>query len=361
MVRMPSPEQQARFFTNLQLLLTEGKFVSTYKFALLIALVRWAIENPDYDENEPLNVAELAPHFAELYWPQVMPFASGRKQRPLDASASAEREWDGVLVQNQVGPVLNVFKAIATEQQEGREDLLSLPVVKRRDLLAKVQASIATEPLWKLHTIAGREMQFLYRRGDGKRWIRFEPGIVACLVNFALLVEDAVRSAWLRFVLRCNPLVLGAACQVEEFLFPAGRNGLVAWRDALLDVSGPRCFYCEREIQSDPDVDHFLPWSRYPRDLGHNFVLAHADCNQRKKNHLASCDHLERWHRRNDDLGPQLVQRFEASRLPHDWLTLRRVASSLYHMAANANASVWQAGNKLVPLSAEWRRILGCA
>ena len=27
-------------------------------------------------------------------------------------------------------------------------------------------------------------------------------------------------------------------------------------------------------------VDHFIAWSRYPVDLGHNLVLAHNGCNE---------------------------------------------------------------------------------
>ncbi|MDE2294331.1 MAG: hypothetical protein KGL36_02620 [Gammaproteobacteria bacterium] len=37
-------------------------------------------------------------------------------------------------------------------------------------------------------------------------------------------------------------------------------------------------------------IDHFVPWSRYPRDLAHDLVLA-AEA------------HLERWMRRNADHG----------------------------------------------------------
>ena len=29
-------------------------------------------------------------------------------------------------------------------------------------------------------------------------------------------------------------------------------------------------------------IDHFIPWPRYPIDLGHNFVLAHAGCSSAK-------------------------------------------------------------------------------
>ena len=34
-------------------------------------------------------------------------------------------------------------------------------------------------------------------------------------------------------------------------------------------------------------VDHFISWSRYTTDLGHNFVLAHPGCNSQKSDYLA--------------------------------------------------------------------------
>jgi hypothetical protein len=363
---MPSPEQQARFFTNLQLLLTEGEFVSTYKFALLIALVRWAVENPDHDEAQPLDVAELAPHFVELYWPQVQPFRVAGIQRevaPTQTSPGppADSLWEGVLVQERGGQVLKVLKLILAEQQRGHTRIDDLPVISSARLRNQIKQTIREMPLWRLHAVGGEELRFLYR-GDGDHWLYFEPGIVACLASFALLVENIVRSAWLRFVLGCNPNLLGAASQIEAFLFPSGRAGLAVWRPVLEEVHGSRCFYCEQTITRDADVDHFLPWSRYPRDLGHNFVLAHAACNQRKKDHLASCDHLASWCKRNETHTELFARRFDDAGLPHSWPTLKRVASTLYHNAATAKASVWHVGNKeLVPLTDEWRRILGCA
>ncbi len=47
------------------------------------------------------------------------------------------------------------------------------------------------------------------------------------------------------------------------------------------------------------NVDHFVPWARYPVDLGHNFVLAHSTCNSSKSDHVASAEYLEKWVDRN--------------------------------------------------------------
>ena len=42
-------------------------------------------------------------------------------------------------------------------------------------------------------------------------------------------------------------------------------------------------------------MDHFVPWSRYPWDVGHNFVLADQKCNSSKSDLLPARDHLEHW------------------------------------------------------------------
>lgn len=367
MTSSPSHEQQATFFAKLQYLLTEGEFVSTYKYALLIALSRWAVEHSDHDESLPLHVSALAEHFLALYWPQARPFRespSGSELRVAEPAPhygmAGDRLWDSILVQDRGGQRPRILKKILTEHELGHGQMRSLPEVRRRRLLSAVAETIRTMPLWKLHSINGDErFRFLYRQGADNNQIQFEPGMVACLAAFAPLIEHIVRAAWLQFVLRCNKPMLGSIAQVEDFLFPDGRSGLSAWRPILSRFQGDRCFYCDAVMRHEGDVDHFLPWARYPRDLGHNFVLAHPKCNADKSDHLASVEHLERWCRRNEESGSAMVQAFDAARLPHDWPTLRRVAGSLYRIAANANARVWHRGKEFAPLSGGWQRLLG--
>ena len=66
------------------------------------------------------------------------------------------------------------------------------------------------------------------------------------------------------------------------------RSSLDVYKNILIDVQERRCFYCREDLHRGMDVDHFIPWSRYPVDLGHNFVLAHPACNNSKSDHLAA-------------------------------------------------------------------------
>lgn len=126
----------------------------------------------------------------------------------------------------------------------------------------------------------------------------------------------------------------------------------------MLEVQRERCFYCAGRIRGDVQVDHFLPWSLYARDLGHDFVLAHAGCNRAKRDHLASCEHLERWCRRNREDAARLTGAFDAAGLPHDLAAVRGAASSFYGIAAATGSPVWRRGRELVSLDDGWRILL---
>jgi hypothetical protein len=354
---------EGQFLRRLQQLLTEGEFVSSYKFALLLSLVRWALEHADHDEAQSLRVLALAPHFLDLYWPHVEPFSSASHAPAIAAEPSigyGDWAWHGVLVQDRGQQVPRVFKLIRTQRDQGCQRWQQLPPADRDQLLREVARLIQEMPLWKLHTLRDRDdpLRFLYRRGARSDELQFERGAIAFLVEFAPLIEDAVRAAWLRFVLRCNPRVLAAAANLDGFLFPSSRASLDVWRPVLRDLQHDDCFYCGERIGSDGAVDHFLPWSRYARDLGHNFVLAHGRCNAAKRDHLAATDHLARWCRRNREHGSVMAQRFAAANLPHDWPVLWQVARSLYRTASACDGRVWVEQTRLVVLSHEWQTIL---
>lgn len=100
----------------------------------------------------------------------------------------------------------------------------------------------------------------------------------------------------------------------REGLDPAGRASLASARRSAPDAYGrlvgevtwklvemplPRlqrfgqaedrsCFYCAGHLRDAGEVDHFLPWARHPDDGSHNLVVAHAGCNNRKRDFLAA-------------------------------------------------------------------------
>jgi hypothetical protein len=110
----------------------------------------------------------------------------------------------------------------------------------------------------------------------------------------------------------------------------------------LRDLQKGACFYCGNAIRGEGGaVDHFIPWSRYPLDLGHNFVLAHAACNGDKRDMLAAVGHLERWFERNDIEEKALVEVFNAARFPFDADASSSIALWAYENAERAQAQLW--------------------
>src|SRR5713226_8184611 len=66
---IPDPEEQLQFLFKVQRLLSEGLFVSTYKYALLLALADLAVERgDDTTESLSLDTRDLAEQFIGLYW-----------------------------------------------------------------------------------------------------------------------------------------------------------------------------------------------------------------------------------------------------------------------------------------------------
>ena len=217
---------------------------------------------------------------------------------------------------------------------------------------------VTTMPLWRLQVIGRQTHEFLYSRSTRRGYICLKPGVPANLRRFHGLVIRLAQSEWLRFVQETNQSLLGPTVDLASFLFGTNRRGLSRLRDGLKDLQSGRCFYCARTITDGGDVDHFIAWSRYPRDLVHNFVLAHATCNAHKRDRLASETHLERWVRRSETDRVALTELGDEAGFVGDWPTSQRVAQWSYGHAKSLDAQVWVARDDLEPLGGRWKELL---
>ena len=126
-----------------------------------------------------------------------------------------------------------------------------------------------------------------------------------------------------------------------------------------MEIQRGACFYCDRRISTAGHVDHFVPWVRYQRDLGHNFVLAHDKCNGRKGDLLAGVPWLDRWLERNASRRAELDRMFAEVRVLHDAETSTHVAAWSYEQVERAGGLVWAGGDRFEHLGAEWRARFG--
>ncbi len=225
-------------------------------------------------------------------------------------------------------------------------------------LVRQVDRVIRVMPLWKLQTVGRQSFDFLYQNRMTGNAIELRPGVAFCLRRFYPLVNDLVRGAWARYVRENNQPILATAADLSEFLFGSERANLASARTLLKDSQEGKCFYCARPLSGVTHIDHFIPWSRYPADLGHNFVLAHCSCNLSKGDKLAASEHLNGWVERNRLQRTFLAEEFDRRKIIHNLDASEKVASWSYSQAAGAGALAWLRGDLLVHVEPSWLEIL---
>ncbi len=321
---IPSAEYQLGFLSKLQRLFAEGDFTATYKYALLISMADLAIEVSD----DRLTHQALAAKFIELYWQQSAPYGTGRGE-------------PAVLVQNTGDQAAVVSAIVSFRNAQPSATVQSAPnLTGYRELIMKVAQTVSAQPVNYLQNLGGVTDPFLYERERGA--IVLKPGVAYCLRRFQPLVQQLARSHWVAHIKgnKRNVPILGDQDDLEQFLFETPRQALTIIGSGLRRLTNSRCFYCAGSVQ-EAEVDHFIPFAAYPRDLAHNFVLAHKKCNGSKSNALAARSHLERWVQFIDDHDADLTEIGEEAGRIADASTSRSVARWGYSNAAQAGARAW--------------------
>jgi len=341
---MPTPEFQIQFLTNLQRLLSEGSFVSTYKYALLMSLADIAIEKGN-DNNQPLQISTniIAEKFIEYYWRQSTPFLG-------------EAEDLTILRQN-TGRQAGIIRVLNDSRLKHQGSLVSARLDSKswKQLIATVDGFVRTMPLWKLQTVGGQNLEFLYDNIGKGSAISLKPGVTYCLRKHYSMVADLVKGAWARYVRRFNLDLLGEQADLSEFLFGSERADLSVVVPVLREVQHGDCFYCQRPLKGEiAHVDHFIPWSRYPVDLGHNFVLAHGSCNGKKSDRLAAANHLDRWVTNQLSLGKDLAAEFQSRGVVNDLQSSIQIASWAYRQTFDCRGLTWVRADELQELPESW-------
>jgi hypothetical protein len=347
----PSAEEQVHFLLNIGRLLQDGGFVATYKHALLLSIADICVENgDDTGAKFRINIDELADKYILYYWRQAIPY------QPLGTA-------EGAILKQNTGKQALVITLIEKAGRESGNSITRLKVdaPRYRILRKKVARTIRKMPLWKLQTIGRKNLEFLYPHAHQQsQSIELKEGVCFCFRLFHGLIHELVRGAWLRFVrsIKENQSLLGTASDISDFMFGSSRAQLEVCRPILADYQNGQCFYCVKALQDRIEVDHFIPWSRYPVDFGHNFVLSHQTCNAQKGDRLAAEVHLERWWRRSVEHGAELTDRFQEKNIVHDLEASRRITLWAYEQAEHAHSDVWSQARTLVELSPAWRSLL---
>jgi 5-methylcytosine-specific restriction endonuclease McrA len=206
-------------------------------------------------------------------------------------------------------------------------------------LLSAVTATVKLQPVQYIQNLGGDKNAFLFEAG--KDCVTLLPGIGYCLRRFQPLVQQLARSNWVDHIRgnKRNLPLLGKEDDLESFLFETPRQALTTISTGLRKIKS-KCHYCGGTVK-EADVDHFIPHSMYPRDLMHNFVLAHPSCNRSKSNTLAAKQHLVRWLEFIDTHDNKLKEIGSEAGINADAPTTLAVARWGYSNALSGGGQAW--------------------
>jgi 5-methylcytosine-specific restriction endonuclease McrA len=334
----PTPDFQLGFLSKLQRIFNEGEFFATYKFALIMAIADLCIDRgSDTDDALSLSYSELGEKFIAYYWQQ--------SQRFLGVDGK------GQVLDQSHGRQASIVKLILEFRERNPRETVNTSSrnAEYPKMLNAIARTIRDQPVKYLQNIVGGTDSFLFEQES--RGICLRKGVSFCLRRFHPLVTQMARAQWIDHIRRItsNTQILGPSDDLESFLFSTSRQALGVLRNGLMDLRS-RCFYCDRSIASGGDVDHFVPFSLYPRDIIPNFVLAHASCNRSKSNNLAAGNHLERWIDFTERHGRDLKSISQDAGIRYDERGSLSVALWAYKNASSSGGVAWRNSKSYVPV-----------
>ncbi|WP_288422588.1 HNH endonuclease, partial [uncultured Pseudoalteromonas sp.] len=326
-------QQQLDFIAYIQRMLVEGDFSATYKFALLHAIADVCVEQPLLSEQSELviELPTLADKLITLYWHHAMPFSS-------------EHTGESALLKQNTGAQSKVISVLFECQQNNIRNFRQLkhsPFYK--PTFNAAMATLKSGPLWRLQILAKQEECFLYPHTNSTQFITLNAGIASCFRRFYDLVVYLAKNAWLQKIqsIKHNQALIGPQSQLQEFLFGVDRNALTKAKPVLVELQSNTCFYCQKPMKNDVEVDHFIPFARYANDLGHNFVAAHRTCNNNKRDFLAAQQHRERWQNQNLVVNSQIISNELSAYFHCDADKSLAVSNWAYQVAQANSAKLW--------------------
>jgi len=274
----------------------EGRRTATYKLALLLALVDTCAFHPGADE---LATHDLAVRVVELYYPQSRSYAAAdgvaRELRQISMKASSPlRHVLALRIAAEAAGCRSVAQAARRlpDRYAATVDAVEDTFVRYPIPLLQAVGATVVPFLYDLDWAEGTSARTLRRTGRDR--VRLRPGVAERLVQLGPLLRPLIELHWTRDVARWSRVAVEDD-HLRAHLFGATRAAFpAAVRDGLAALQDGRCFYCDAPLPRACDVDHFLPWSRWPNDAVENLVVADR-CNRDKSDHLVAPAHLERW------------------------------------------------------------------
>src|SRR5690242_14351688 len=157
----PGQLSELEFLTKLQRILSEGLFVASYKFGLLLALAELSVEDAPADNGSlRIELHVLSERFIRLYWRQVAPFGGQ------------------LLIQATRGQAEIITRITKFQVKHGMSFSLAQSHPRWPVLVRQISRLLDEQPLWRLQTVGKKDsMDFLYPEMRGADHIVLHPGV----------------------------------------------------------------------------------------------------------------------------------------------------------------------------------------
>jgi hypothetical protein len=296
-----------------------------------------------------LHTRDIAWHVLDTYLPQARGYLIDPATDPLELRQITNKR-SAVL-----GAVLRLHLIAA---ESGHRTLRALESHRPEELercLDQVERTFARYPIRLLQVVGTEDRPFLYDvdwgesvslktlHEPGGGLVRFHPGASDELLRLAPLVRPLIEVHWVRMVAAINGLDQEGD-RLRQHLFGAERSRFPAQlRAGLRELQDDRCFYCGQRFRSRIEVDHFVPWARWPNDAVENLVVADA-CNNHKRDHLAAAHHALRWSERAVATSEDLAELASATNWTSDPQRTLAIGRSSYFHLPSGTPLWWRAG-----------------
>jgi diadenosine tetraphosphate (Ap4A) HIT family hydrolase len=267
--RAAARSDAAAFGERILLLLDKGRFTTTYKYAVLLALIDLCLEQGSaFGGASSFTTQQLAQKVVELYWPQTAPYPGQKGLHVLAQHHGGQAEI--------VSAIQKFRERSAVDPSQPLSGARVQAPNQYSRLVKLVEWKLVEMPLPRLQVIGEGQDRFLYniawndavRRQDledGRfdNRIHLLEGVAEQLVQLSGLLRPLIQRSWAGMVAGMNRDTTDEA-RLQEFLFGAQRISLEPVRQNLRELQNNRCFYCDGRTTGAADVDHFIPWARHP-------------------------------------------------------------------------------------------------
>jgi 5-methylcytosine-specific restriction endonuclease McrA len=380
---MASDDHFLNFTDELLTLIQDASVTTTYKYALLLAIIDLVESAAAGDAGTEvlttsLTTLQIAARVIEIYWRQTLDehrLFQPSKPMPGDDSRQIHVPRQSSMAGTTIDQQVLRFRITMEDHNLGRfEQQKATP--EYVDLLLDVEHTMVRQPIPRLQAAGNPQAPLLYvwpylpeqmpqfgayqknvrnqllnRSGAHNpttfnNILRFGERVPLYLLRLAPLLRPFVQQKWAEFVAKRSN-VDSRHDDLIQYLFGSQRESLDVYRKPLVQFQQGRCFYCGQELQGQTAVDHFIPWSRTPNNAVENLVVAHTGCNSAKSDHFAATGHLRTWHLRPVQPGWfDLVKSVETTRTAvSDAARSFGIARSQY-LLMRENKRLWVAGNE---------------